>query len=124
MLAGSTTTEALNVAKNGTVSFRIDLDQSGIVDGQTVAQLFNGAWFRITVGGQTYSVRAQAVVVGGTITVSFRMSAELKAILAANTTATNASNAPTVAFTLEAMSKDGNYTLGATAWTKLFNTMK
>jgi YDG domain len=125
VLAGSTTTEgALNVAKNGTVSFRIDLDKSGIVDGQTVAQLFNGAWFRLTVGGQSYSIRAQAVVVGGTITVNFRMSAELKAILAANTKATNASNAPTVALTLEAMSKDGNYTLGATAWTKLFNTMK
>ncbi|HEX3151975.1 MAG TPA: hypothetical protein VHR66_28135 [Gemmataceae bacterium] len=52
------------------------------------------------------------------------MSEELKAILAANTTATNASNAPTGALGLDAMSKDGNYTLGASASTKLFNTTK
>jgi len=124
-LTGSATTGAkLDVAQNGSVSFRIVLDESGIVDGQSVAQLFDGALFRLMVGGQTYSIRARAVVVGDTINVSFRMSDELRAILAANTQATNASNAPTVALTLEAMSNDGNYTLGATAWTKLFNTMK
>lgn len=124
-LTGSATTQsALNIAKDGTVSFRIDLNASGIVDGQSVAQLFDGAWFRLTVGGQTYSVQAQASVNGGGIHVKFSMSNELKAILAANTTATNASNAPTVAFTLEAASRDGNYTLQATAWTRLFNTTK
>jgi hypothetical protein len=58
-LTGSATTKStLDVAKDGTVSFRIDLDRCGIVDGQSVAQLFDGAWFRLTVGGQTYSVRA------------------------------------------------------------------
>ena len=67
--------------------------------------------------------RGKGLVVG----ISFiapAASDEAKAILAANTTATNASNAPTVAFTLEAASRDGNYTLQATAWTRLFNTTK
>ncbi len=124
-LAGSASTQAaLNVAKDGTVSFRIDLTQSGIVDGQTVAQLFTGASFRLTVGGRTYSIRAQASVSGGGIAVSFRMSDELKAILAANTTATNASNAPAVGLKLEATSNDGNYTLDVLAFTRLFNTTK
>ena len=46
LTATSTTTQgAFNVAKNGTVSFRIDLNESGIVDGQSVARLFNGASF-------------------------------------------------------------------------------
>ncbi len=122
-LTGAASTQsALNVAKDGTVSFRIDLNQSGVVDGQTVAQLFNGASFRLTVGGRTYSVRAEASVSGGGIAVSFRMSDELKAILAANTTATNAGNAPAVGLKLEAMSNDGNYTLGVLAFTRLFNT--
>ena len=45
-------------------------------------------------------------------------------ILAANTTATNGGNAPTVALNLDATSKDGNYTLVTSASTKLFNTTK
>jgi hypothetical protein len=70
------------------VSFRIDLNESCVVDGQSVAQLFNGAWFRLTVGGQTYSFQAQAKVVGDIVTVSFCLSDDLKAVLAASTTAT------------------------------------
>jgi hypothetical protein len=47
-----------------------------------------------------------------------------KAFLAAFTNATSASNAPTVAIGLHAVSKDGNYSLDATASTKLFNSSK
>ena len=57
-------------------------------------------------------------------TARHSMSDELKAILAANTQATNGSDAPTVALTLQATSNDGNYTLGVTTSTKLFNTKK
>ena len=124
-LTGTAETQsALNVAKNGTLSFRISVAQSGIADGQSVAQLFDGASFALTVGGRTYSVRAQATTKGGVVTVSFRMTDELKAILAANTTATNGGNAQTVALNLSAMSKDGNYTLSVMALTKLFNMSK
>ena len=98
---------------------------------QTVASLFNGAYFQLKVGAQTYSVQAQATVNNGIINVSFRMSTELKTILAAyttatnaSTTATNASNAPTVGLELLATSNDGNYTLDATAYTRLFNSTK
>lgn len=124
-MAGSAATQdALNVAKNGTVSFVIDVNKSGVVDGQSVAQLFQGAWFRLTVGGQTYSVRAQADVVGNIITVRFRMSGELQAILAASTAATNAGKAPAVGLKLHTVSHDGNYTLDVLALTRLFNTAK
>ncbi|HEY0009321.1 MAG TPA: choice-of-anchor Q domain-containing protein [Tepidisphaeraceae bacterium] len=124
-LTGTAETQsATNVALNGTLAFRIDLNKSGIVDGQSIAQLFDGALFGLTVGGRTYSVRAEATVNGSGIKVSFRMTDELKRILAANTTANNASKAPTVALNLTAMSKDGNYSLGVTALTKLFNTSK
>ena len=100
------------------------MNKSGVVDGQSVAQLFQGAWFRLTVGGQTYSVRAQADVVGNIITVRFRMSGELQAILAANTAANNAGKAPAVGLKLDAVSHDGNYTLDVLALTRLFNTAK
>ncbi len=124
LLGSAKTQSALNVAKDGTVSFHIDLNQSGIVDGQSVAQLFDGASFRLTVGGKTYSIQSQATVHGGTIMVSFRMSEELKAILAANTTATNANMAPIIGLKIEATSNDGNYTLDVLALTRLFNTKK
>ena len=124
-LTGTAETQSsLNVASNGIVEFKISVTQSGIVDGQSLAQLFDGASFALTVGGRTYSVRPQASVKGGFVMVSFRMTDELKAILAANTTATNGGNAQTVALNLSAVSKDGNYTLSVTALTKLFNTSK
>lgn len=118
------TLPATNVAMNGLIPIVFTANRSGIVDGQSIDRLFDGAMFSLTVGGKTYSVRAQATVVAGIIAIGFRMTAELKAILAANTTATNASKAPTVAFNLMATSKDGNYTLNVTATTKLFNTSK
>lgn len=119
-----TTQNALNIAKNGVIAFQIDVDESGIVDPLTVADLFNGASFSLKVGAQTYSVQSQAVVQNGIIAVSFRMSDELRSILAAYTTATSASTAPTVALELLATSIGGNYTIDATALTRLFNTTK
>jgi len=115
---------ALNAAKDGTVSFRIDLNKSGVVDSQTVEQLFNNMPFRRTVGGQSYSIRAQATDANGSITFKFSMTNELKAILARNTTANNRSKTPVVGLNLKAMSNDGNYELNAIAYTRLFNTAK
>ncbi len=124
-LTGSASTQsALNITKDGTLSFRIDLNQSGIVDGQTVAQLFNGASFRLSVGGQTYSIRVQAAGANGNITLKFSMTSELKSILARNTTATNGTKAPLVGLNLQAISNDGNYELSTRAYTRLFNTGK
>ena len=80
--------------------------------------------FSLSIGGRTYSVQAVATVTNGEITVNFQMTDDLKAFLAAFTNATNASDAPTVAIGLHAVSKDGNYALDATATTKLFNSSK
>lgn len=124
-LGGTADTQsALNIAKDGTLLIRIDLNKSGIVDGQSIAQLFNGASFQLTVGGKTFSIQSRAVVNGGNIHVSFQMGVELKALLARNTTATNGSKAPLVGLSLKAMSNDGNYELSAVAYTRLFNTGK
>ncbi len=123
-LDSATTQNALNIAKDGNISFRIDIRESGIVDAQSVASLFNGALFSLTVGGRRYSVQAEATVLNGIINVNFRMSAELKSILAASTTATNASSAPTVGLTLDATSIGGNYTIAAIVNTRLFNSTK
>jgi hypothetical protein len=120
----ATTQSALNIAKDGNISFRIDPNENGIVDGKTVAQLFNGAYFRLKVGANTYSVQAVASVANGIIQFDFRMTTELKSLLASLTTATNASNAPSIGLELLALSNDGNYTLDATAWTRLFNSTK
>lgn len=121
-VASATTQSPFNVGKDGNISFQITVVKSGIVRGQTVADLFSDALFQLTVGGKTYSVRAQAAVKHDFVAVTFRMSDELKSILAANTTATQANKAQPVALTLTALSKDANYSLEATAWTKLFNS--
>ena len=120
----ASTQNALNIAKDGQVSLRIDVNESGIVDGQSVADLFNGASFQLSVNGQTYGVQADAVVIDGIVYVSFRMSADLKAMLAQDTTATSAKTAPVVGLQLASTSIDGNYTLDATALTRLFNSTK
>jgi ribosomal protein L21E len=120
----ATTQGSLNIAKEGLVSFRIDVNEAGIVDGKSLADLFNGAAFSLRVNGRTFTVTAQAAFAEGGITVSFRMSDALKAFLASNTTATNASKAPTVAMELSATANGGNYQLNATAYTRLFNTTK
>ena len=52
------------------------------------------------------------------------MDAELKAILAAQTTASSANNAPLVALELMATSNDGNYAVDTMAFTRLFNSKK
>jgi hypothetical protein len=113
---------ALNTAKNGTLAFTIDVNAAGIVNARTVAQLYNGLPFTLSVGGSVYSVPATATVVNGRVHVRFAMTAQLKSFLAAHTTARNESNAPTVGLTLSAISSDGNYTLEATALTRLFNS--
>jgi hypothetical protein len=116
------THDALNIARNSMLAFTIDVNEAGIVTARTVAQLYNGLLFTLSVGGSVYSVRASATVVHGRVQVSFAMTAELKAFLAAHTTATRASNAPTVGLTLSAISSDGNYTLETTALTRLYNS--
>ncbi len=55
----------------------------------TARGLINGAWFQLSIGGNIYSVQSQAEVRDGIIHINFRMTAELKAILAAATTATS-----------------------------------
>ena len=120
-LTGSATMQGVvNVAENGFLPFVVLGNTSGIVDGKSYRDLFNDASFTLTVGGRAYSVQTQAIVVANVLVFAVRMTSELKAILAASTTATNASKAPTVAFTLAATSKDGNYTLASTASAKVF----
>src|SRR5262249_26452108 len=54
----ATTQSALNIAKDGSVAFRIDVDEIGIRDGQSVADLFEGVDFRLSVNGVVYSVQS------------------------------------------------------------------
>ncbi len=120
----ASTQSALNVAKDGSITFRVVVKDSDIIGLQTIADLFNGALFKLKIGSQTYILQARAAVIDGIINVSFRMSSELKSILAATTTATSAKNAPQIALELSALSNDGNYSLDATVLTRVFNSAK
>ena len=114
----------MNIAKLGVIPFTIDVRESSIVDGATVASLFNGALFQLRVASSTYSVLTQGTVVDGIIHVSIRMSDELKTILSSKTTATSAANAPEIALELLATANGGNYLLKPVFKTRLFYSTK
>ena len=90
----ASTQSALKVAKDGSITFRVVVKDSDFIGLQTIADLFNGALFKLKIGSQTYILQARAAVIDGIINVSFRMSSEWKSILAATTTATSATDRP------------------------------
>src|SRR5262249_12847531 len=72
------TASTINIAKNGSITFTLS-SLNGIVDGQTVAELFDGAQFSLQIGSTFYSGTSTASVSGETIHVSWHMNAELYA---------------------------------------------
>jgi hypothetical protein len=126
-LVGSAVTQAaLNIAKNGDLAWAVTIDQSSIVDGQSVADLMNGAAFKLTINGVDYAASATATVQNGIIYVSWKMDAALKDALddwvtSANTSASKAANAQ---LAVSATSNDNNYSFSDDFWTKLFMSLK
>lgn len=117
------TEHSLNIADEENLTFEFKVNKRGIVDGKSVASLFDGALFSLTVNGHTYGVQAAAKVEEeGEIQLTFRMTPELKAFLAGFTTATTAKKAPTVGLELKATSADGNYAIDTTVFTKVFSS--
>ena len=88
--------------------------------------LFDGAEFTLKVGGESYSVIAEATVVGNVIYIGFRMSAELQDLLLTLVTPaeTNAGKASLETITVCAQSTDSNYSLSADALTRIFRAGK
>ncbi len=123
LTADAATQAALNISKAGTIDMALT-NLGGIVDAQTVAQLFNGATFSLTIGAKAYSVTAIAAVsADGTINIGWRMTKELQDDLIA-VLGTSSDVKQTLALPLDlkvsADSNDGNYQLDADAITKLF----
>jgi hypothetical protein len=129
------TQAALNVGKEGEVVFRLDVAAAGIVDGQTVADLFNGAVFtlrmRTSATASTYEtiqITSAATVVDGTVfvTLNLKNNATAYNFLAQGVTAgeTNAGNADWEAITLSALSNGGNYSLSEDVLTRIFKAGK
>ena len=110
----------LTTTAKGSLPVLIVPNRNNIVDGQSVAQLFDGASVTLTVGGRTYSVRPRATVIAGVVVANFTITDELRSILAA----TNGGKAQIVALNFTALSKDGNHALSVTASTLLLNTSK
>src|SRR4051794_3548161 len=104
VLFQQSTESAANIARNGTLAFNVDVDEAGTVDAITVAQLFDAALFTLSAAGSVYSVGAAAIVPDGCIDIRFVMTVELQALLVAQATATNASNAAVIGPTLDAIS--------------------
>jgi hypothetical protein len=123
------TQAALNLAKQGEVTFT-----AAVPAGMTNPAVLDGIKLLISVPNSTDTFAATlhySVTAGFSFTLSLAATATtdndtLRADLAADTTATNASNAPTVMFTITVdPSNTGNYTLTTdTASTKLFSTLK
>lgn len=113
------TASTINIAKNGTITFTLS-NLSGIVDGQTVAELFDGVRFSLMVGSTLYSGTATASVVNGTIQVSWRMDQELYTDLYALLSGATPSSKTTIDLKVFATSSDGNYSLSEDVLTKIF----
>jgi archaellum component FlaF (FlaF/FlaG flagellin family) len=113
------TASTINIAKNGSITFKLS-SLNGIVDGQTVAELFDGVQFSIMIGSTRYSGTSTASVVGGTISVSWRMNAELYTDLYSLLNGGTPSSKTTIDLKLYATSLDGNYTLSEDVLTSIF----
>jgi hypothetical protein len=129
--ATSTTQGALNLNSNGTVSFAISVT-GGIVDGKTVAQLFNGATFTLkmkngTGGYESIQATAAATVIGDVVYVTLNMKNAADAGFLAqgfDGGETSAAKASAEYITISGFSVDNNYSLSEEAMTRIFKTGK
>jgi hypothetical protein len=113
------TAHSINIAKNGTITFTLS-SLNGIVDGQTVTDLFDGAQFSLTIGTAVYSGTSTASVDNGTIHVSWRMSQELYTDLYTLLNPATPSTKTNADLSVFATSLDGNYCLSADVLTSIF----
>jgi hypothetical protein len=113
------TASSINIAKNGSITFTLS-SLNGIVDGQTVAELFDGAEFSLLVGSKLYSGTSTASVVDGTIYVSWQLSPELYSDLFALLNGGTPSSKTKIVLKVFAASLDGNYTLSEDVLTAIF----
>jgi Bacterial Ig-like domain (group 3) len=116
---------SLNAAKAGVVPFNITVDSSGIIDGQSVYELFNGAHFTISfannAGTVTYDFYTEATVNSdGTIHLSLAMNATLQSDLLT----TLDSLGSTTDFSITGTSNDGNYAIDTRAFARVFSAGK
>jgi len=128
-LSATVSTESsINIAKNGNIVFTL-ANVSGIVAGDgTVYDLFNGATFRLRIGGESgtlYSVSSTAIVLAnGSIQISWRMTQELYSDLHAMLGSATPSNKTPVDFFISGTSSDGNYLLTGDAISRIFQQGK
>jgi hypothetical protein len=119
---------ALNVAKQGTVSFALNVNATGIVDGQTVAQLFNNATFTLSMAGESATYEGTATVIDNVVYVNINLknNGDFYNFLCQglDTGETSASKANWESITLSASSIDGNYTIGEEVSTRIFKSSK
>jgi hypothetical protein len=130
--ATGSTQAALDLSKQGTLSFAINLS-GGIVDGQSVAQLFNGATFTLSMangsgGWESITVTATATVVDNVVYVNINLKGNTSFynFLAQGLDAgeTSASRANWETIRLSGFSNDGNYSLTEDFMTRIFKSTK
>jgi hypothetical protein len=122
---------AINVSSNGTVGFALSVGQNGIVDGQTVSQLFNNATFTLKMrknDGTWEGVEctATATVVDGVIYVnlSLKNQDQLAFLMQGVEAAKSAATADLDLIRLSATSNDSNYTLTEDVLARIFKSGK
>jgi hypothetical protein len=113
------TAEVINVTHDGCITFKFSHVQ-GIVDGQTVAQLFGGVQFSLKIGSTLFSGTSTARVVEGSIFVSWQVNHALRADLETLLNGTRPGAKTTVDLTVYATSRDGKYTLSEVVETRIF----
>jgi hypothetical protein len=119
---------ALDLSKQGTVSFAIRLDESGMVDGQSTFDLFNGAEFTLSMDGGADRFYATSTVVGNVVYVNINLKSNqtFYNFLAQGLDSgeTSASRASWESITLSAESNGGNYKISDDVLTRIFKSTK
>jgi hypothetical protein len=119
---------ALDLSKQGTVSFAISLDRSGIVDGKSTADLFNNATFTLSMGGDAGTFSATATVVGNVVYVNINLKDNTRFYdflsQGLDSGETSASRANWESIKLSATSNDDNYSISDDVLTRIFKSTK
>jgi hypothetical protein len=133
VLGGSATTQdALNIAKQGSLTFTLDL--TGFVDGEHAADVMTGATFSLQIGTHSYAYTPSLVSVSGDsvyVTWAMKGGTEAAAALAADLTAldiadggASTSASKTQYSQIWVNMSTTNYTYSDDALTRLFSSSK
>ncbi|MFO0801580.1 MAG: YDG domain-containing protein [Gemmataceae bacterium] len=124
--SSGTVQAALDLAKQGTVSFALTV--GGIEEGDSLAAAFNDAKFTLSMCGESCTFTAKATVIGNVVYIDINLKGNTAfynfLAQGLDNGETSASRASWETIKLTATSNDGNYTISEDVLTRIFKSTK